>query len=738
MKIHFIQIPHPAYTERNLPLAPAILKASLLSLKYAESLETALVNNRRFDRQGCRSILEQIISDRPDMICFSLYMWNLDRSLYLIRRIKSCLPQTIIVAGGPEIEPGSNIFSQEMGIDFAVIGEGEEPLKDILDIYHWPAKDIETIPGIGYRFSGKYKFNCLPRRGCDINKTPSPLLLEYYDISDYQELMIFIMRGCLQSCSYCTWSARGRLRAYGIDRLKQELGYIYDKTRALGQKKIVSICDSAFNTSPVFKSYCEAISEINKDNLLEFRCFVQADLIDDPAARLLKKAKFTSVEIGLQSVHPAILKNVNRVQQPDAFLKGLSILKQYEIPLIVDTILGLPGDSLEGFGQTMAFVEKKGLRPVVFNLSLTGKSLLKKKKNDFGIHAQVFPPYYVVHSNTFPRKVLLQALEEYQEYSADFNPIHNLGFPLLGIAALGEDVGIKLASPKEALRCHGPVTAIVVTLPDARPFLSSLDLPLLLSSTMGASPKVLIRFSSQEGQDRDVHLLQAVLERIAVENKYLAWDIFVENPPAGLVAGGALAHLHQSIARLSNPFLNSLDALYPANTTAIRRRGCNLIAVFPPGQPGSRNGEMPFQTLSRLCFRLEDANANKLKQMQNAATDNWLIDLQGEAGPVGRLEGFMKDLSDIWQAGKQVFFMDWVLQRWWEQEFLKIRPVRQERCEVSIDSKGVVARSFSEKDLYWDSVARWKLLNTPGTGASIQQTLIHQALLRLPSHKGHH
>lgn len=53
--------------------------------------------------QQMDEILMDLYREKPDLLCFSCYIWNLDYVEELAREIKKILPETILWLGGPEV-----------------------------------------------------------------------------------------------------------------------------------------------------------------------------------------------------------------------------------------------------------------------------------------------------------------------------------------------------------------------------------------------------------------------------------------------------------------------------------------------------------------------------------------------------------------------------------------------------------------------------------------------------------
>ena len=81
------------------------------------------------------------------------------------------------------------------------------------------------------------------------------------------------------------------------------------------------------------------------------------DCIDEEVAELIASYKNRVdawVELGLQTANDHTADIINRGYYRDCFERAMTILKQYDIPVVVHMIIGLPG---EGYDDVMATVE---------------------------------------------------------------------------------------------------------------------------------------------------------------------------------------------------------------------------------------------------------------------------------------------------------------------------------------------------------------------------------------------
>lgn len=78
--------------------------------------------------------------------------------------------------------------------------------------------------------------------------------------------------------------------------------------------------------------------------------------------------KFIWVELGLQTIHPQTARFIRRGYELPCFTDAFERLSQHGIPVIVHTILGLPGETPEDMYETTAFLNR--CRPFGIKLQL--------------------------------------------------------------------------------------------------------------------------------------------------------------------------------------------------------------------------------------------------------------------------------------------------------------------------------------------------------------------------------
>ena len=323
------------------------------------------------------NLLKNITCYKPDYIFFSIYTDNLIWSLNFSRKIKKNLKNSIIIFGGPHITiTGDEIIKKYDFIDYAVRGAGEKAVQDISDnnlnqnttglIYR---KDNKIINNNWEVITHENFINILPDRSIFIEKLP--FLKKYYST--------FSGFGCPYSCSFCIHSTLKQLKKYSfIKKNIKDLIIELKKAKSNGSKKII-FHDDVFtiNKNWLLKFLRQYRKEIN----LPFMCISHPLLIDNKIAIELKKSKCVNIEIGTQIMNNKIKKiMLNRNETDEEVKKCLKILKKNKIPVTVDHILGIPGETIKDHLKSLIIYKKASVSRIILSYLTAYPGILINKK----------------------------------------------------------------------------------------------------------------------------------------------------------------------------------------------------------------------------------------------------------------------------------------------------------------------------------------------------------------------
>ena len=291
-------------------------------------------------------------------------------TLEIVEMIKSINQRAKIILGGPHVSFLYNsILKENKIIDYICVGEAERSFPLLISLLTKKLnkeitrdnfyQQINQIKGIAYqKNNGDVIFTGSPDT-TDLSTLPLPARYKLQQDNYYYRVAnVLINRGCPNQCSFC--SRQNLFRKPRIRSIKSLLLEIEDII-SLQNYDYINFYDNININSQFFKEFCEMFIE-NKITI-PWGCELRVDSITREEAKLLKDAGCQVVATGIESANVELLKNNFKFQDPKQVLKGISYLKQEEIPIQAYFVLGLPGETEETVFQTIDFIKKLSLGP---------------------------------------------------------------------------------------------------------------------------------------------------------------------------------------------------------------------------------------------------------------------------------------------------------------------------------------------------------------------------------------
>ena len=381
--------------------------------------------------QPIDEIFMDIYTHRPDILCFSCYLWNISYVEQLIREIPKVLPDTKIWLGGPEVSYNAGeMLEKYPGLTGIICGEGEETFLELMDYYHSGIElaavrkdtdccksmvtDLSEIRGIVYRNSDGSIMETQPRPVLNLSRVP----FAYEHVEDFRNRIIYYesSRGCPFSCSYCLSSIDKCLRFRDLELVKQELQFFID--HEVPQVKFV---DRTFNCR---HDHAMAVWKYIKDHdkgMTNFHFEIAADLLNEEEIALIRSMRpgLIQLEIGIQSANSETISEIKRRMDLGKVERTVSEIRENRnVHQHLDLIAGLPEEDLDSFRRSYneVFAMKPEQLQLGFLKVLEGTKM-KARAERYGILCRKNPPYEVYATSwlSFGEVLLLKGVEEMTE-----------------------------------------------------------------------------------------------------------------------------------------------------------------------------------------------------------------------------------------------------------------------------------------------------------------------------------
>ena len=380
---------------------------------YVENNSNYLINTIEYTINNyVNDILKSLYKQKPDILGFSCYIWNIEMVKKLVVLIKNVLPETIIILGGPEVSYNSEALFSEIPCDYIISGEGEQTFCELLDAIN-DKHSFESVGGLTFITNGKVV--ATPKeKALDMVALPFP----YKDFDETENRICYYeaSRGCPFGCRYCLSSIEKGVRFAPIEKVKKELQIFLDN-----KVQQVKFVDRTFNCNKKFALEIILFLIENDNSYTNFHFEVEASLLDEETLELLSTARrgLFQLEIGIQSTNEQILKAIDRKNDMNWIEYCVGKLQQKQnIHLHLDLIAGLPLEDFKSFKKSFNDVYRLIPNQLQLGfLKVLKGSAMEKLCSQYNIKYSPYPPYEVLSTDslTYDEVLKLKGIEEMVE-----------------------------------------------------------------------------------------------------------------------------------------------------------------------------------------------------------------------------------------------------------------------------------------------------------------------------------
>jgi radical SAM superfamily enzyme YgiQ (UPF0313 family) len=328
---------------------------------------------------------------QPGIFAFSVYVWNVERSIHASKMIKEKYPSCKIIMGGPHFSRDCKDFLKTNDhIDFIVNKEGENSFQHLLlenlkDTPIW-----KNVKGITFVDGGEV-VQTKPADRVNLSEMTESPYEKYFDI--YNDIasrarehnhevfgVIETNRGCPYECGFCNWGALTANKIFQVpfEKIKKDVKYL-----SLLKVRRLQIADANFGMLPRDAKIAKIIVDAfkNDGNQVVNLCITYAKVFNNKvieAYKVLRTGKWkylSDMSIAMQSMNPDSLVAIKRENIGEKeFPKKLQLIKEHFPKLdhiSTDIIIGLPEETLDTYIDGIITCYISGIKNfILYNLAL--------------------------------------------------------------------------------------------------------------------------------------------------------------------------------------------------------------------------------------------------------------------------------------------------------------------------------------------------------------------------------
>lgn len=322
---------------------------------------------------------DSIVSEEPDILTFSLYLWNREEDSIFARKLKKKLPNTKFVVGGPEVIRDLNIFDDFDWADYAIYGDGEEAFQLLVDgiIENDISKCVNLITREKIYSHKIFKFKDFETYSpyTDLKDEFSTTVEEFK--SEYGKENVRItyqrVRGCPFKCSFCNWQAGLHWKVNTrTSSWKEEIDYLSDFGCNV---RVIDANYGIYEEDVEILKYAMEVYKEKKNGFLfmptnfskvkKERVYQMLDMLLE---YVYENDKLFPIKIALQDIDNEVLTNIDRPELDwNIHKKYIKRLRQkYKFANISpEVIVGLPGFSIEKYERQLSEFSSLVMSPMM-------------------------------------------------------------------------------------------------------------------------------------------------------------------------------------------------------------------------------------------------------------------------------------------------------------------------------------------------------------------------------------
>jgi len=282
--------------------------------------------------------------------------WFAPRLKDIVETIRNVTDAPIVLGG-----VGYSIFARPIfeyaSVDFGICGDGETAVLSLIRQLGGACRFAE-VPGLLWRENGRIHSNP--------PSWPNPISLgtarDFVDNRTYfkrgGQCGLETKRGCNRHCIYCADPlAKGRrLRLRAPAEVADEVASLLSQGI-----DVLHICDSEFNVPKEHAhAVCEALNERSLGSKIRWYTYMSPSPFDAELAGAMARAGCVGIDFTGDSACESMLRTYRQQHNRDDLAEAVKLCRANGIAVMIDLLLGGPGETPQTVRETIDFIKKIG------------------------------------------------------------------------------------------------------------------------------------------------------------------------------------------------------------------------------------------------------------------------------------------------------------------------------------------------------------------------------------------
>jgi anaerobic magnesium-protoporphyrin IX monomethyl ester cyclase len=350
MRIALVHPPPASEFDRHWARFPVLGLAYVASsLRRAGHAVTLL--DGKLARLTVAEIVDRIAGDPPDLVGITCMTVEYPMASRIAAGVKARCQVPIVIGGAHVNAVTAQALEECAHFDFGCVGEGEHLVNELLESLAGD-RAVDEIPGLLHRREGRVAFNGTRPYPKVYDELPFPA----WDLFALgEQVPILTHRGCPFQCNFCGHNSGFTARFRTPENVLEEIGEVIERYRP----SVVRFEDETFGLNlRRTKAIIAGIIERGYHRRVRFSAQTRVDRIDEEFIDLLKEANFETLELGVESGNPVILKATRKGITLEQVEHAVRLARSRRLKVWCKFILGHPYEDVDTVRDTVDFIAR--------------------------------------------------------------------------------------------------------------------------------------------------------------------------------------------------------------------------------------------------------------------------------------------------------------------------------------------------------------------------------------------
>ncbi len=345
------------------PMVPAYAASLLQSRGHEVVWDDGIATEKGYEQW-----LADLRLSRPDVVAIESKTPVVKRHWKIIVRLKDESWSPLVVLFGDHVTALPSESMENCPVDFVITGgDYDFVLADLVDFLDGHGESGEIPKGVWYRRNGEilntgdpdlsHDFNSLPVIDRDLTCWE---LYAYKNGNFKHKPGTYVMAGrdCWWGkCSFCSWTTLSPGNSYRTVSVERHLDEIERLVTDYGVREIFD--DSGcFPKGEWLEAFCHGVIARGLNKKVTLGCNMRVGALSSEQWRLMKKAGFRFILIGLESVNQKTLDRINKAIRVEQIEETIRACKAAGLAPHVTTMVGYPWETMEEAERTINFAKR--------------------------------------------------------------------------------------------------------------------------------------------------------------------------------------------------------------------------------------------------------------------------------------------------------------------------------------------------------------------------------------------